>query len=213
MLLTTYGWLLTQGLLVTIGTWLLTGIFALLLGITLGVLSCQKWQAPWIYRFIRSYSFVAKGIPAYVQILIAYYLLPQLVGFQLSAFVCAVFALIFCSTGYLLEIVRGAVNAVPLGQWEAAQVLGYSPFCTVRYIVLPQAIVMVRQALIGEFEQLLKTTSLLATIGITELTYTATNIISRELNPLPVYGLIAGIYLLCSAGFVFFVARIERYFF
>jgi ABC-type amino acid transport system permease subunit len=93
-------------------------------------------------------------------------------------------------------------------------VLGYPLSATLRRIVLPQAFTYVLPALFGEFEQLLKSTSLLAAIGVTELTRAGMNIISRELNPLPVYLAIAVVYLLFSAllqGISIFIEKRSRY--
>src|SRR5581483_2673002 len=134
-----------------------------------------------------------------VQILIAYFVIPAALGISIPGFIAAVGALAFCSSGYVTEIVRAGINTIPRGQWDAAFVLGYPIKATVRRIILPQAFKNVVPALFGEMEQLLKSTSLLATIGITELTRTGMNIISRELNPIAVYLTIAGIYLMFSA--------------
>jgi polar amino acid transport system permease protein len=125
--------------------------------------------------------------------------MPTMLGINIPGFLAANLALAFCSSGYTAEIVRAGINTIPAGQWEACLTLGYSLSAALRGIILPQTIRNILPALFGEFEQLLKSTSLLATIGITELTRTGMNIISRELNPLPVYLTVAGIYLLISA--------------
>ena len=195
-----YAPLILQGLGVTFGVWLLTSCLSFAFGLLLGTLSGKELLQRKLFRLVQIYTFVAKGVPAYVQILIAYYVVPQLLGIQLSALSSACIALIFCSTGYMTEIVRCGINSVPSGQWEAAMVLGYSKFAMLRFVVLPQALRVVLPAIFGEIEQLLKSTSLLATIGVSELTFAGANIISRELNPLPVYAMIALIYLLFSAG-------------
>ena len=77
--------------------------------------------------------------------------------------------------------------------------MGYPIRATLSRVILPQVFKNILPALLGELEQLLKSTSLLATIGITELTRAGMNIISRELNPIPIYLLIACIYLAFSA--------------
>jgi len=199
MSLLIYGPLLIKGLGVTIGAWLVAGLISLCVGTWLGIWSCRQLSGrPWLYA-IRGYTFVAKGIPAYVQILIAYFVVPSLLGINLSGFWAAVGALAFCSSGYVAEIIRGGINVIGSGQWEACLVLGYSRSATLWRIILPQVFKNVLPSLFGEMEQLLKSTALLATIGITELTRTGINIISRELNPIPVYLLIAVIYLILAA--------------
>jgi polar amino acid transport system permease protein len=136
--------------------------------------------------------------------------LPSVLHIQISGFVAATAALAICSSGYVIEIVRSGLNAIPKGQWDAAFVLGYSTYATVRRIIVPQLFRTILPALIGELEQLLKSSSLLATIGVTELTRVGMNIISREMNPLPVYGTIACIYLIFSALLTLLMLAAEK---
>jgi His/Glu/Gln/Arg/opine family amino acid ABC transporter permease subunit len=191
--------LLLKGMLITIGAWIASGTISLVVGTFLGIVSCRyltsyRWSA-----IIRTYTFIAKGIPAYVQILMAYFVVPALIGINIPGFVAAIGALAFCSSGYVAEIVRSGINTILPGQWDACFVLGYPLKATLFRIILPQTFKNILPALLGELEQLLKSTSLLATIGITELTRTGMNIISRELNPIPIYLIIGCIYLLFSA--------------
>ncbi len=199
MILLTYLPLLLQGTLITLAAWVIASICSLLIGTCLGILSCRQLVSPRWKPLIKVYTFITKGIPAYVQILIAYFVIPAALGINIPGFVAAVGALALCSSGYVTEIVRAGINTISRGQWDACFVLGYPMQATLRRIILPQAFKNIVPALFGECEQLLKSTSLLATIGITELTRTGMNIISRELNPITVYLTIAGIYLLCSA--------------
>lgn len=190
---------LWHGSLVTLGAWIVAGSCSIILGFILGILSSHYCATTFSASIIRLYTFIAKGIPAYVQILIAYFVLPSLIGLDIPGFYAATGALAFCSSGYITEIVRAGMNSIPPGQWQATIVLGYSRLDALRRIMIPQTIKTILPALFGELEQLLKSTSLLATVGITELTRTGMNIISRELNPLPIYLTIAGIYLIISA--------------
>lgn len=191
--------LLLKGTLITFVTWIVAGSISLIIGSVLGTLSCRHLASARLTKAIRAYTFIAKGIPAYVQILIAYFVIPALLKINLPGFLAATGALAFCSSGYVTEIIRSGINALPRGQWDACFVLGYSLKDTLVRIILPQTFKNVLPTLLGELEQLLKSTSLLATIGITELTRTGMNIISRELNPIPIYLTIACIYLLFSA--------------
>ena len=210
-MLSNYFSLLLKGTGVTIGAWSLTSIISLLVGTTLGILSARQLQLTKTSWLIRVYTFITKGVPAYVQILIAYFVIPTLLGINLSGFMAASLALAFCSSGYVTEIIRSGINSIPKGQWEACRVLGYPTKITLRYIILPQACRNILPALLGELEQLLKSTALLATIGVTELTRTGMNIISRELNPIPVYLTIAAIYLILSAVLNLITINLERY--
>ncbi|MEX0940215.1 MAG: amino acid ABC transporter permease [Candidatus Babeliales bacterium] len=191
--------LLIKGTAITFASWVMAGCISFSLGTLLGIISCRQIGLLGISMVIKGYVFIAKGIPAYVQILIAYFILPSLIGINISGFIAATIALAFCSSGYIVEITRAGINTISRGQWDACFVLGYSMHATLYRIIMPQVMRNVLPPLFGELEQLLKSTSLLATIGVTELTRTGMNIISRELNPLPVYLAIACIYLLFSA--------------
>jgi len=194
-----YAPLLLQGSLVTVAAWAVASSISIIVGTVLGIWGCRLLTNPFSSRSITLYAFIAKGIPAYVQILIAYFVIPAYVGITISGFFAATLALAFSSSGYVTEIIRSGIDVIPQGQWDAAFVLGYSRTQTLRRIIIPQLRRISIPALLGESEQLLKSTSLLATIGVTDLTRAGMNIISRELNPLTVYLLIAVIYLLFAA--------------
>lgn len=191
--------LLGQGMIVTCKAWVLSTAISFLIGTILAILSYPKIASPSLIFFINIYTFLARGIPAYVHILIAYFVIPLFFGITIPGFVAAIGALAFCSGGYVTEIIRSGMDSLPEGQWDASFVLGYSNKQAMLRVILPQAYKNILPALLGECVQLLKSTSLLATIGITELTRAGMNIISRELNPLPVYFFIAGMYLFFSA--------------
>ncbi len=199
MIFGTYFFLFLKGAGISLASWIFAGSFSLLIGTILGILSCQKLTSKPTFVLIKFYTFITKGIPAYVQILIAYFVVPSLLHINISGFFAASIALALCSSGYVTEIVRSGINAIPNGQWDACFVLGYPLRQTLTRIIIPQTMRLSLSALFGELEQLLKSTSLLATIGVTELTRVGMNIISRELNPLPVYCTIAVIYLIFSA--------------
>ncbi len=209
-IITTYWLLLLKGLGVTTASWLLAGTTSLALGTILGALSCRHLTFRKTASIIRCYTFIFKAVPAYVQILIAYFVLPALLHISVPGFTAATGALALCSAGYITEIIRSTLNSINKGQWEACFVLGYTRSQALCFIIMPQALFRAMPALIGELEQLLKSTSLLATIGVMELTRAGINIISRELNPLPVYLLIASIYVLFSALLTYAGSTIEQ---
>lgn len=191
--------LFAQGITVTLAAWIIAASISLCMGILLGFASCAHVNNTIAQRCIKLYTFITKGIPAYVQILIAYFVIPSLLHINVSGFTAATSALALCSSGYATEIIRAGINSVPQGQWQACFVLGYPFIATIRRIIIPQVLRIILPGLIGEAEQLLKSTTLLATIGVTEVTRVGMNIISRELNPLPIYCIIALTYLAFSA--------------
>lgn len=202
--------LLMQGAAITIAAWLVASSISIIIGVLLGITSCRTLANNNRINGIRIYTFITKAIPAYVQILIAYFVIPALLGIQIPGFLAATLALGICSSGYMTEIIRAGVNAVPSGQWDAGKVLGYSNKSLLKRIILPQMIAQSWPTIAAELEQLLKSSSLLATIGVMELTRAGMNIISRELNPIPVYLAIAGIYLFFSAVITGITCMIEK---
>src|SRR5262245_33477058 len=144
-----YAPLLLRGAGVTVCAWLASGTASLLVGACLGIMSADFLGLKAGKKAIAWYSFVTKGVPVYVQILIAYYMIPSLLGITVSPFVAASGALALCSSGYVVEIVRSGMNAIDRGQWEASFVLGYTKLQTIRCIIAPQALKIVVPALIG----------------------------------------------------------------
>lgn len=209
-MISSYCWVLMHGALTTLILWFSSATISLCIGFIGGIVACDQWRYTSAQRIIAAYVFLARGIPAYVQLLLMYFVIPSMLHINISPLLAAIIALGFCSAGYVIEIIRSGINAVPRGQWEAAAVLGYSTTACMYFIILPQALRTILPALIGEHEQLLKSTALAATIGVLETTRTGINIVSREFNPIPVYLTIAFIYLIFSAVFTFFSSRINR---
>lgn len=153
-----------------------------------------------------------RGIPVYIQLLIAYFALPQLLGINISPFTAAILALGICSSAYVTEIVRAGINAIPDLQWDACYVLGYNRLQTLWYIIIPQVWRIVLPALANECDAILKSTSILSSIGILELTRVASNMVSRHMNPEVMYPCVALFYLLLSSFIAIFSRYIEQRF-
>lgn len=187
--------LLMQGLLMTIKIWVGALAIALSVGVLFGIARCKLLRITGISLLLDGIVFVLRGIPFYVQLLIAYYAIPDLFGFNISPVCAGVVSLGLCSAAYVSQIIRGGINAIPFEQWEAACVLGLNKIQTLRYIILPQVIRIVSPMLAGECDQLLKSTSIISTIGVIELTRAGMNIIAREMQVVPVYIAVALLYL------------------
>ena len=100
---------------------------------------------------------------------------------------------------------RGAINAMPIAQWEAAFSLGYSTFRSVVHIILPQMFRIILPSLNNELDALLKSTSVISTIGMLELTRVGMN-----LEPVPIYLTIAVMYLMVSATLNIVSKKLEQ---
>ena len=203
---------LLQGAATTLQIWFCATAMAFCTGSLWGIFSCQRLQIAGISRIINVGTFVLRAIPFYVQLLIAYFVLPNLLRISLSPFSTGVIALGLCSGGYICQIVRAGINSIPDGQWEACYVLGYGKINTLRYIILPQMLKNVVPALSGEVDQLLKSTSILSSIGFLELTRMGLNIISREMAPVTIYLSIAVIYMCMSTLLNVVSGKLEKTF-
>ena len=86
IVLSAYGFMIFQGILVTIAAWLFSAVVSFSCGTVLGFLASKRVSPRWVQYLLRTYAFIAKGIPAYVQILIAYFVLPALFGISVPGF-------------------------------------------------------------------------------------------------------------------------------
>jgi polar amino acid transport system permease protein len=161
----------------------------------------------------RGYVDVVRGTPALVQIFFVYFGAPSL-GIRLGAPASAVIALGINSGGYLAEIFRAGIVGVDPGQAEAGRSLGMSRAQTMRRIILPQALRLVVPSTAGEFTNLIKGTSLLSTISITEMTRVAQQVVSVTFRPIEAYLAIAVAYFainfVVAQGAVLLERRLRR---
>src|SRR3989338_3722358 len=132
--------LLLKASLITLQASALGTVFGLAAGILLGVFNSERLKKLGISQIIDLYVAVIRGTPIFVQLLIVYFALPEILGIDIPPLAAGVTALGLNSSAYLSEIIRGSINAIPVGQWEAAETLGYSRTQSLRYIILPQAI-------------------------------------------------------------------------
>ncbi len=205
--------LLLQGTLTTLELWIASSCISMLFGLAVGIVRCSKMRVPILSATGDLVSLILRGIPLYAQLMIAYFVLPQILGINLSAFTTGVITLGLCSGAYASEIVRGSLNALPEGQWLASQVLGYTRSQQLRYVIMPQMFAHGLPALINEYVMTLKSTSILASIGALELTKIGTNIMYRSFEPLGVCLSIAAIYLVLTTIITGIGQLIERSFY
>lgn len=191
--------LLTKGAWMTLQVMLCSACISLFLGLIMGTVVCERLRIAFISQMIELLCFVLRAIPFYVQLLIVYFVLPDLLEIDLDSFTASIISLGICSSAYVSQLVRGALNSLPLCQWEAAKVLGYSRSATLRFVIFPQMVRPLLPALTNELDNLLKSTAILSSIGMLELTRVGMNIISREMQPLAIYLTIALFYIAISA--------------
>ncbi|MBS0656178.1 MAG: amino acid ABC transporter permease [Verrucomicrobia bacterium] len=202
--------LLTKGALMTIQIFLIASLISLSLGSLFGALTCRPLKKRLVTPLCECITFVLRAVPLYVQLLIIYFVLPDLLCINIEAYMASVFALGICSSAYVAQIMRSGINAIPKEQWESAFVLGYSKIASVRYVIFPQLIRTILPALTGELDSLLKSTAILSSIGLLELTRMGMNIVSREMEPLTVYLAVAALYIALSGSINLFTKYLEK---
>jgi len=179
-------------------------------GVLCGILASKRLNIPIARRIIDAYVFVVQGVPLFVQLLLVYFGLPFLLGVSLESFTAGWITVGLNSIAYVTQIVRGGINTVSPGQWEASFVLGYSLPATIWYIILPQVGRAVLPSLMNEVISLVKETSILGGIGVLELTKVSRDLVSRTSAPFTWYILAAVVYLLITSVLSFVAKRIER---
>lgn len=177
---------------VTVGAIVLGCLIGLLLG--LGRLNPKRRV---VYALCTAYVSFVRGTPLLVQLFIWFFGLP-LVGLTLSAFFCGVVGMGMYSGAYVSEIVRGAVQSVDNGQNEAARSLGLSNAQAMMHVIVPQALVRMIPPLGNEFIALIKNSSLVSLLTITDLMHEGQKIISVSYRSLEVYLAIACVYFVLT---------------
>ncbi|MDQ0467863.1 amino acid ABC transporter permease [Labrys wisconsinensis] len=193
-------WAILSGLGVTVSISALAIVLGTLLGVAVGL--ALTYGARPLRWLVRLYVDFLRGTPVLVLILAAFYIL-SFVGIQLSAFQAGVFALtLFCSS-HVGEIIRGALQAIPRGQGEAAKAIGLTFPQTLAYVLLPQALRQILPTWVNTAAEMVKASTLLSIIGVVELLLAAQEQISRTFMSLEFY---------FFAGFLFFLINfgIER---
>ena len=146
---------------------------------------------------VAAYVQVFQGTPLLMQLFLAYFGL-ALFGINVSPWWAAGLALTLYTSAYLTEIWRGCVDAIPRGQWEAAESLALSFGETLRHVVGPQALRIAVPPTVGFLVQVIKGTALASVIGFVELTKAGTMITNATFRPFTVYACVALMYfMLC----------------
>jgi polar amino acid transport system permease protein len=155
------------------------------------------------------YIEVVQGTPLLMQLFLCFFGL-ALFGIDVSPLVAASIALTVYASGYLGEIWRGCIHAIPRGQWEAAASLGLSFSDQMRYVIIPAAVRIAIPPTTGFLVQIVKGTALASIIGFVELTKAGTIINNATFQPFLVYGFVALIYFALCYPISLLSASLER---
>jgi len=183
----------------------LTVLLGVMLGTVLALMRLSKFR---VLKFISAaYIEFIRGTPVMVQIFIVFYGLPQLgiefpevpaLGQGFPRFMAGVIALSINSAAYVAEIIRAGIQAVDVGQMEAARSLGLTHRMAMTYIILPQAVRNILPALGNEFVTVIKESSIVSVIGISELMYNADTVRGNTFLPFEPLIVAAVIYFIMT---------------
>lgn len=191
-ILLTYYPVLARGLVVTLQVSLWSIAIGMVLGLflTLGLTS-ETRLLRWPCGVYRSFW---RGTPILLQLLLVYYLLPE-VGLNVAPMTAAIIALSLNTAAFQAEIFRSGLAHIPPGQSEAARVVGMGIWTIRRRVLVPQMFRSVLPPLTNEVITILKNSTLVSVIAVTELMRVSDQIVSRTFQPLETYLAAAVIYL------------------
>ncbi|HFX0843129.1 TPA: amino acid ABC transporter permease [Pseudomonas aeruginosa] len=189
---------LLQGAMYTVLFAAVSMVLGLILGFSVAVVRVTK--VPVVSQIAAVYVSAFRGTPLLVQIFVLYYGLPS-VGIEFTPVTAGILALTLNVAAYLSESMRGAILGIDKGQWEAGFSVGLTWGQTLWNIITPQALRLAVPSLSNSLISLIKDTSLISVITVTELMLATKEVIAETFQPLPLYLAAAGIYWLLSALF------------
>lgn len=180
-------------------TTLVLSVAALVGSIVIGMVAAMMLQSrrEFVQALARVYVELVRGTPLLVQLLIGFYVVASAVGLD-NRFVVGVLSLSLFSGAYMAEIFRGGLAAIPQTQRDAARAIGLSQWQSMRLVILPQALRLVLPPIAGQLVSLIKDSSLLSVIAISEFTLNAQEVNSFTYSALESYLPLAAGYLMLT---------------
>ncbi|HEY1148646.1 MAG TPA: amino acid ABC transporter permease [Pseudoduganella sp.] len=190
------------------GYTLVFAVASMLGGLVIGFPTAVMRILPWkLLNWPASvYVSLMRGTPLLVQMFVIYYGLPS-VGIEFTPVTAGILALSLNAGAYLSESLRGAMLSVARGQWSASYSLGMGYGQTLRYVIMPQALRVAVPSMSNTLISLIKDTSLVSVITMTELMLSTKEVIAATFRPLPLYLAAAAIYWVLSLLF----EQVQRY--
>jgi len=216
-----------DGVWVTLRTTMISFVLVLILGLVVALARLSKL---WLLRgFFTIYVEIIRGIPVLVQLLFWYFAFPPiiqnlgtslnspaLINYKADPNFMAILGLTICYAAYMSEVYRAGIQSIPKGQMEAARSLGMTYFQAMRYVILPQAIRVILPPVGNEFITLLKDTSLISVVAVSDLTRRGREFMASNFIPIQPWIMVSLLYLvmtLISARVVHYIeqkTKIER---
>ena len=197
---------LIKGALITLEVFFLVLILSIPLGVIIAFF--MRFNIKLLNYFINIYIWIMRGTPLLLQLIFIYYVLPS-VGIRFDRLPAAIIAFTLNYAAYFSEIFRGGIDSIPKGQYEAAKVLKFTQFQTIRFVILPQVIKIVLPSVFNEIMSLVKDTSLVYALGISDLILASRTAANRDASLLPMF--VAGAIYLLLIGIVTIISkRVEQ---
>jgi polar amino acid transport system permease protein len=196
-----------RGLGMTVVLSLISLVLGTLLGFGLGILRTGGNRL--VSMVIGAWVDLIRGTPFLVQIFLIFFILPEF-GIELDAFTAGIIALTNLAACFICEIVAAGIRSVPTGQVEAALASGLSRSQRMRQVVLPQAMRIVLPPLVGQYVLLIKDSSVVSAIGLTDLTRVGWLVVQRVPNGLLVFFLVGVGYFIVCYPLIMLARRLER---
>lgn len=197
---------LLAGLLVTLEISVYSIFFAILIGVFTGLARISK--NPFLRKLSIFYIELIRGTPLLVQIFIFYFFIGTV--FNLERMTAGVMALSVFAGAYIAEIVRAGIQSVHKGQMEAARSLGMSYPLAMVLVILPQAFRRTLPPMAGQFISLIKDSSLVSVISITDLTKAGREVVATTFSPFEVWFTVAALYLVLTSALSYLVQLLEK---
>lgn len=208
-----------------IGITVMTTVFSFFLMLILGlIVALSRLSQSRVLRLMATvFTEIVRGIPLLVQLIFWYFAFPSIIQqagslLNIRAFETylanplgmAILGLTVCYSAYMSEIYRAGIQGIPKGQMEAALSLGMTRFQAMRYVILPQAIRLIMPPVGNEFISLLKDSSLVSVVAVTDMTRRGREFMSAHFIPVQTWLMIALLYLVMTLFSARIVAYIER---
>lgn len=193
---------------------LFIGFFSLILSMIIGMISALALESRVLFfRFLsRAYVEGIRGTPFLVQINFFYFIIATAIGLN-NKYLLGVLILSIFSGAYVAEIIRGGIQSVPESQWLTAKSLSFTRFQTYRLIVFPQVLRRILPSLAGQLSSLVKDSSLLSVIAVSEFTMNVAEVTALTYRPFENYTFLALGYLLITIPISLLSKHLERKFY
>ncbi|MFD1561883.1 amino acid ABC transporter permease [Paraburkholderia silviterrae] len=197
---------LAKGAVLTIKFAVASMVLGLIVGLLVAIVRIGNNRS--LAAIAQGYVSLMRGTPLLVQMFVVYYGLPG-IGISLDPTSAGILTLTLNAGAYLSESMRGAILGIGRGQWAASHSLGFTHVQTLRYVICPQALRLAVPSLGNTLISLVKDTSLVSVITVTELLRSTQEVIASTFQPLPLYLAAAAIYWVLSTLLARLQVRIE----